>query len=269
MRCAECRELLVGLYGRRIDARRAAAVREHLATCADCAREDEAFALTSRRIKESVMRHSTPDVLKARIRVALAQDDAFTPPARTVTGAGPAALAVLAAAGSLSRLRAARSPRPSMQRSAAREHARRRCRRQPHSLVDAGSSHRRRVDEPASSQTVVQWPGQTLSPAVPNLDSADSSARRRARDYVDGRAVPVVTYTRRQHVINVYARPADERSSSARESRNGFHVIKWQSSGSGYWVCPISTAPSSSSSSRCSTAGNDDLPCIFGCSAQK
>jgi anti-sigma factor RsiW len=75
-----------------------------------------------------------------------------------------------------------------------------------------------------------------LSPAVPNLDSAGFPLAGGRVDYVDGHAVAVVTYTRRQHVINVYARPTDERSSSANESRNGFHMIEWQSGGLDYWA---------------------------------
>jgi anti-sigma factor RsiW len=78
-----------------------------------------------------------------------------------------------------------------------------------------------------------------LSPAVPNLDSAGFLLTGGRIDYIDGRAVPVVTYARRQHVINVYARPADARSNSAadaHESRNGFHMIEWQSGGLDYWA---------------------------------
>ena len=70
-----------------------------------------------------------------------------------------------------------------------------------------------------------------LSQAVPNLDSAGFPLAGGRVDYIDGRAVPVVTYMRRQHVLNVYARPTDARSSSATVSRNGFHIIEWQSGG--------------------------------------
>ena len=76
-----------------------------------------------------------------------------------------------------------------------------------------------------------------LSPAVPNLDSTGFLLTGGRIDYIDGRAVPVVTYKRRQHVINVYARRAEGPASSAtNESRNGFHMIEWQSGGLDYWA---------------------------------
>jgi anti-sigma factor RsiW len=68
------------------------------------------------------------------------------------------------------------------------------------------------------------------------LDSAGFPLAGGRVDYIDGRAVAVVTYTRRQHVINVYTRAADARSSAARESRNGFHMVEWQSGGLDYWA---------------------------------
>src|SRR4029079_12286838 len=55
-------------------------VQAHLAECAECTREHDALAATSQLLKQSLVRHSAPDVLKARIRSALAQADAFTPP---------------------------------------------------------------------------------------------------------------------------------------------------------------------------------------------
>lgn len=237
MRCAECTELLSAYMDDELMRDEQQAVREHLATCADCAREEQALAVTSRRIKESLMRHSTPDVLKARIRNALAQDDPFTPPAPSpppparVRPRWPA----LAAAGLIVAIASSTLTATLMQRSVARS-----------TLADAvADSHIRSLmpghltDVVSTNQHQVKpwFNGRVdLSPAVPNLDSAGFPLAGGRVDYVDGRAVPVVTYTRRQHVINVYARPADERSSSAHESRNGFHMIEWQSGGLDYWV---------------------------------
>lgn len=233
MRCAECTELLSAYMDDELMRDEQQAVREHLATCADCAREEQALALTSRRIKESFMRHSTPDVLKARIRNALAQDDAFTlpaPPVR-VRPRWPA----LAAAGLILAIASSALTATLMRQSAARN-----------TLADAvADSHIRSLmpghltDVVSTNQHQVKpwFNGRVdLSPAVPNLDSAGFPLAGGRVDYINGRAVPVVTYTRRQHVINVYARPADGRSSSAHESRNGFHMIEWQSAGLDYWV---------------------------------
>lgn len=237
MRCAECTELLSAYLDDELMRDEQQAVRDHLATCADCAREQETLALTSRRIKESFMRHSTPDVLKARIRNALAQDDSFTAPAsRSAPALGTwQRWPVLAAAGLVvaiaSSALTATLTRQSITRNAiagaiADAHIRS---LMPGHLTDVVSTNQHQV-KPWFNGRV------DLSPAVPNLDSAGFLLAGGRVDYIDGRAVPVVTYTRRLHVINVYARPSDNRSSSARETRNGFHMVEWQSGGLDYWA---------------------------------
>ena len=239
MRCDECTELLSAYLDEELMPDEQQAVRDHLASCADCARERETLALTSRRIKESFMRHETPDVLKARIRNVLARDDAFSPaptptpppPARPVWTRWP----TLAAAGLVvavaSSAVTASLMRQSVERSTlagaiADAHIRS---LMPGHLTDVLSTNQHQV-KPWFNGRV------DLSPAVPNLDSAGFLLAGGRVDYIDGRAVPVVTYTRRQHVINVYARSIDGRSSSADETRNGFHIVEWQSGGLDYWA---------------------------------
>ncbi len=237
MRCAECTELLSAYLDDELMRDEQQAVRDHLATCADCAREEQALAATSRRIKDTFMRHSTPDVLKARIRNALAQDDAFTPPPSEIA---PRARvwprwSALAAAGLVvavaSSVLTATLTRQSLTRNAlagaiADSHIRS---LMPGHLTDVVSTNQHQV-KPWFNGRV------DLSPAVPNLDSAGFPLAGGRVDYIEGRTVPVVTYMRRQHVINVYARPADGRSSSAHESRNGFNIVEWQSGGLDYWA---------------------------------
>src|SRR6185295_16295691 len=48
-------------------------VDQHLATCPECAREYETLSATHRLLSENLMRYAAPDVLKARIRGALAE----------------------------------------------------------------------------------------------------------------------------------------------------------------------------------------------------
>jgi len=240
MRCAECTELLSAYMDDELMRDEQQAVREHLATCADCASEEKSLALASRRIKENFMRHSTPDVLKARIRNALAQDDAFTVTEPTSIASrrvwprwpalAAAGLAVAVASSTITATLVQRSVAGSTLAGAiADSHIRS---LMPGHLTDVVSTNQHQV-KPWFNGRV------DLSPAVPNLDSAGFLLTGGRIDYIDGRAVPVVTYARRQHVINVYARPADARSNSAadaHESRNGFHMIEWQSGGLDYWA---------------------------------
>ena len=79
MRCADYRELLSALVDGELPVDEAAEVHEHLATCAECAREHDALAMTSRTIREGLVRYPAPDVLKARIRGMLSRPDALAP----------------------------------------------------------------------------------------------------------------------------------------------------------------------------------------------
>ena len=81
MTCDECRELLDAYIDGELPGEDTAAVREHIASCADCANEHASLVATSRRIGETLVKYQAPDVLKARIRVALAQPDALAPEA--------------------------------------------------------------------------------------------------------------------------------------------------------------------------------------------
>jgi anti-sigma factor RsiW len=74
-----------------------------------------------------------------------------------------------------------------------------------------------------------------MSPSVPSLDSAGFPLVGGRTDYVRGRAVPVVVYARRQHMINVYAWPEPGSASKPHEStRNGYHFVTWRSDGVEY-----------------------------------
>src|SRR5690349_24023288 len=79
MRCADCSDAVNAFVDGELLADEQRDVREHLATCADCRREHEILVATTRTLKEGLVRHRAPDVLKARIRNALVQPDAFAP----------------------------------------------------------------------------------------------------------------------------------------------------------------------------------------------
>lgn len=57
-------------------------------------------------------------------------------------------------------------------------------------------------------------------------------------DYVGGKAVAVMVYQRRKHVINLFTWPSGgERDSSPSElSRQGYHMLGWQTGGMMYWA---------------------------------
>jgi anti-sigma factor RsiW len=75
-----------------------------------------------------------------------------------------------------------------------------------------------------------------LSPPVPDLAANGFVLAGGRVDYVGGRAVAVVVYTRRQHVINVYSWPSAGDAPPRAATRNGFHLVRWRHDGLEHWA---------------------------------
>jgi len=77
-----------------------------------------------------------------------------------------------------------------------------------------------------------------MSPDVPRLDSLGYPLVGGRVDYIEGRNVASVVYTRRQHVINVFSWPAsgaDDLSQSA-STTNGYNLIRARHNGVEIWI---------------------------------
>jgi anti-sigma factor RsiW len=235
MRCADCRESLNQYIDGELVADEAAAVRDHLATCADCAREHAALSATSHRLKEALVRHAAPDVLKARIRSALVQPDAFTPvsDARPIRRWSPVRFAaagfVIAAFSSALTFAAVRTgaPAQTVREDLLASHIRS---LMPGHLTDVVSTNQHNV-KPWFNGRV------DLSPPVPSLDSAGFPLVGGRLDYVDGRPVAVTVYSRRQHIINVYSWPSRSgTASSTAAAEHGYNLVEWRRDGVDLWA---------------------------------
>jgi anti-sigma factor (TIGR02949 family) len=202
----------------------------HVATCDSCARELGILTETHRLLSENLMRHRAPDVLKARIRGAIVE--ASTP--RAAMRSAPAwwrqAAAVIAIAVASSALTMVGMNHASSGRATddlLSSHVRS---LQPGHLTDVVSTNQHQVKPWFNGRVDV-------SPSVPNLDSLGFPLVGGRTDYVGGRAVPVVVYGRRQHMINVYAWPSssDAETMKPNEStRQGYHLVRWTSGGVDY-----------------------------------
>jgi len=232
MTCAQCRELLDAYVDAELPSEDMAAVREHIASCSECANEHALLVATSRRIGETLVKYQAPDVLKARIRVALAQPDALAPAASPAKAIPARRLALgglgVAIASSILTFAVVRGIASPTDRSLADEVVSSHIRAlMPGHLTDVASTNQHNV-KPWFNGRV------DLSPPVPSLDSIGFPLIGGRLDYLQGRAVPVVVYGRRQHLIDVYAWPSapegsvGEASSSA---RNGYNVIAWRANG--------------------------------------
>ena len=76
-----------------------------------------------------------------------------------------------------------------------------------------------------------------MSPIVPRLDSLGFPLVGGRIDYINGRSVPVIVYTRRQHVINVYAWPTNlPNEKPVTASTHGYNFIRVSLNGEELWI---------------------------------
>jgi len=233
MQCGDCRELLSGHLDGELMAAESQNVRDHLAHCAECAREEELLARTSALVRQRLVRHSAPDVLKARIRTALAQPNAFDQPARPVRrnwtrlAAAGVSIAMVSSAltfATLSRKTGSHSIADELVTSHVRS-------LMPGHLTDVASTNQHNV-KPWFNGRI------DLSPLVPSLDSIGFPLIGGRLDYLDGRAVAAVVYARRQHVINVYSWPVSgpDIAPVNRTTEKGYHLVEWRRDGLEAWA---------------------------------
>ena len=233
MRCAECRELLSGEIDGELMPAESQDVRDHLAECADCAREHELLARTSTLLRQRLVRHSAPDVLKARIRSALAQPSVHdAPPASarwpwTRFIAAGALIAIASSGLTFAGMKAGSGSRAVADEVVA-SHVRS---LMPGHLTDVASTNQHNV-KPWFNGRI------DLSPVVPALDSVGFPLVGGRLDYLDGRTVAAVVYSRREHVINVYSWPSRGPDAPPSEVRTekGYHVFQWRREGIVSWA---------------------------------
>ena len=209
-----------------VDAR---ALEAHLAQCPDCTRfRDERLGLRAG-IGAGVPRFQAPAALRERIRAA-ARARPGAPRRFTVRPLWrPLALAAslaIVALGSWT-LALQRGAGVALADDVLTSHIRS---LMPGHLTDVLSS---------DQHTVKPWFNGRLdfSPPVYDFAGRGYPLEGGRLDYVDGRAVAVLVYGRRQHVINVFQWPA--RGSAAGPSmrtRPGYHELHWTTLDYSYWV---------------------------------
>jgi anti-sigma factor RsiW len=223
----------------------AADVSAHLSSCAECAREYEATLATVRAVREGLVRHHAPDVLRARVRAAIREErpeEAATPAVersrqrRSPSWSAAAAAILIAVASSGLTLvvtggrHAAAVAEPAVAGEVLASHIRS---LMPDHLTDVRSS---------DQHNVKPWFNGRLdfSPSVPRLDEQGFPLLGGRLDYVAGRPVAVLVYGRRQHVINVYTWPTAGGdagvSSVASVASHGYHALHWRAAGAEHWA---------------------------------
>jgi anti-sigma factor RsiW len=238
--CQAARDALSAYVDGELAPDRAAEVAEHLMTCSSCSTEYQALLETVGTLRSQLERYTAPDVLRARIRAAVATTPTqITTERRTYVLSGgrrrrrmvvvAAAIVVGAALGSAATFIAAGGPRrePSVASEVLASHLRS---LMPEHLTDIRSS---------DQHNVKPWFNGRLdySPSVPRFDDQGFPLIGGRVDYIGGRPVAVVVYGRRQHLINVFSWPTSAGGAPVRAAAaKGYNMFFWRSGGIERWV---------------------------------
>jgi len=233
MRCNECRDALDVYVDNELTPDEMDDVRAHLAECAECQSAHREVVATSQAMRAHLVRYAAPDVLRARIRNALAEETALAErpaPKRRSWIQLVAAGVVIAAASSALTFAAIRyqSPSTRLTNTVVASHI--------HSLVPG---HLTNVQSTNTHNVKPWFNGRVdLSPLVPNLDSLGFPLLGGRLDDIGSHRAAVVVYGRRQHVINVYSWAASDRRTRepVTSSDKGFHLVHWTSDGIESWA---------------------------------
>jgi anti-sigma factor RsiW len=232
MRCTECRDVLDAYQDHELMPDEAAAVKAHLAQCPDCAKAYDALLRTSHLLQAGLVHYPAPDVLKARIQAALAEETAVRSPAQPSQArwlrlaAAGLIIAVASSAGTFAAVHRSTDSLAATDEVLA-SHIRS---LMPGHLIDVASNDQHNV-KPWFNGRV------DLSPQVPGLDTAGFALVGGRLDYLAGHRVAAVVYQRRQHLINVYSWP-DQGPTAAPTTTvaHGYNFVRWRRENIEYWV---------------------------------
>ena len=243
--CQATRDALSAYVDGELVPDQASEIAEHLMTCSSCSTEYQVLLETVGTLRSQLERYTAPDVLRARIRAAVA-----TTPTEMTTERGSHALprsqrrivaiasavVIGAAFGSVATFVAAGRARgeSSLASEVLASHLRS---LMPEHLTDIRSS---------DQHNVKPWFNGRLdySPSVPRFDDQGFPLIGGRVDYIGGRPVAVVVYGRRQHLINVFSWPTSAGDAPVSASTaKGYRMLSWRSGGIERWVVSDVNAP--------------------------
>ena len=229
MTCHEVEERLSPYLDGELGAAESAEVATHLATCAACAGRLRSLRGLSSAVRTAWPAQAAPDLLRSRVREALAEEAPRVGMGRVVPWReiGYAAAALLAVAGALW-MGAFWARRDALTQEVVAAHVRS---LMPGHLTDVAST---------DQHTVKPWFDGRLdySPPVADLAAQGFPLLGGRLDYLAGRPVAALVYGRRLHRINlfVWPRSAGGGAGVSRAVRNGYYVEHWTAAGMTLWA---------------------------------
>jgi anti-sigma factor RsiW len=230
--CQETQRWLPGYLDGELDLINAAAIEEHLKTCARCAQAQRSQQALQAVIRGSGLYAPAPVALQQRIQASLRQADSSARAPWVVRwrwyslAAALACVAILAWGLGRAWVVPVADDRLAME------------------ILDShvGSLMTDHLTDVVSSDrhTVKPWFAGKLdfSPTVEDLASQGFPLTGGRLDYLDGRPVAALVYQRQRHIINVFSWPVPQATDTAAavEERQGYHVIHWTQAGMTYWA---------------------------------
>jgi anti-sigma factor (TIGR02949 family) len=232
MTCDEARILLHALIDGELDAGHAREVEDHIAGCAACAAQLDAYRQMSKIVASADLRYTAPPALRRRIEAALPQarlPQTRVPNRRAVLRgfAMGSAVSAIAATGLVAIvLRGDDEAR--IESEVVSAHLRS---LQAGHLTDVIST---------DQHTVKPWFNGKLdvAPPVVDLTALGFTLIGGRLDYVDARPIGAVVYRRRAHVINLFVAQtaSTERRAAKIDTLQGFNIRRWSERGLNFWA---------------------------------
>jgi len=227
MTCPPARRLLEPYLDDELDATQTAQVAEHLASCPSCGEAHAQLLELRAGIREQAPYYRAPAGLPNRIRAAVRQSEhrQTAGPWRRLAIAA-AILLLASAAWNIALFRSHTSGADLLAQNVLSSHVRS---LMGEHLLDVPSSDR---------HTVKPWFNGKLdfSPDVRDFAAQGFPLIGGRIDYVGDRQVAALVYHRRQHVINLFTWPAAAPDGPTELTRNGYHIVHWNSAGMAWWA---------------------------------
>jgi anti-sigma factor RsiW len=232
MTCAESRALVGAYADRELDLVRSLEIEAHLHSCGGCARDLQQLQELRSAITTAPLTFTPSAALRRRVGGALRREAGprALPTLRVLQpfALPAAAVLVLALSWSLVANRGGRSAHELLLNELVAGHVRA---LQVDHLVDVASS---------DQHTVKPWFNGKVdfAPRVADFTVDGFPLVGGRVDYVAGRPAAVLVYKHRQHVINVFIRPAEHDAASAIQTfaAAGYHLLRWDAAGLTYWA---------------------------------
>lgn len=233
MDCRETQSLIHGYVDGELDLVTGLEIERHLQECPECAHALSGLQEVRAAIRSSAPYYQAPPGLAGRVRSSVRGATRGGRPLPLRPGplfALAASLALMAVAGwGWARLRLASSDDAVLTRELVASHVRSQL--LPSHRFDVASS---------DPHTVKPWFEGKLdfSPPAKDLTAQGFPLVGGRLDYLHDRPVAAIVYQRRKHSINLFvwlSTRADD-AAPAKASRQGFHMLRWTSSGMTFWA---------------------------------